>query len=116
MERYYIRMYDASTPPLYSRFSSAVFTQYPALAEANGKGTRLREETMTEFEGQVLADLSVLQSQMKQLIGIGQPGRMTQLEERVERHERGLQRLKGVASAVGGLLTIFHVAIDCLRR
>jgi hypothetical protein len=25
-ERYYVRMYDASTPPLYSRFSSAVFT------------------------------------------------------------------------------------------
>ena len=31
---------------------------------------------MTEFEGQVLADLSVLKSQMKQLMGIGQPGRL----------------------------------------
>ena len=28
-ERYYIRMYDASTPPLYSRLSSAVFTNLP---------------------------------------------------------------------------------------
>jgi hypothetical protein len=29
MERYYVRMYDASTPPVYSRFSSAVFTNLP---------------------------------------------------------------------------------------
>ena len=29
VERYYVRMYDASTPPLYSRFSSAVFTNLP---------------------------------------------------------------------------------------
>lgn len=28
-ERYYIRMYDASTPPNYSRFSSAVFVNLP---------------------------------------------------------------------------------------
>lgn len=71
---------------------------------------------MTEFEGQVLADLSVLKSQMKQLIGIGQPGRLTQLEERVERHERSVQRMKGVLGAAGGLLTMFHLAIDYFRR
>lgn len=29
VERYYVRMFDASTPPLYSRFSSAVFTDFP---------------------------------------------------------------------------------------
>ena len=29
LEQYYIRMYDASTPPVYSRFSSAVFTNAP---------------------------------------------------------------------------------------
>ena len=29
VEHYYVRMYDASTPPLYSRFSSAVFTDFP---------------------------------------------------------------------------------------
>ncbi len=29
VERYYVRMYDASTPPLYSRFSSAVFVDVP---------------------------------------------------------------------------------------
>jgi hypothetical protein len=29
VERYYVRMYDGSTPPMYSRFSSAVFTDLP---------------------------------------------------------------------------------------
>jgi hypothetical protein len=71
---------------------------------------------MTEFEGQVLAELSVLQSQMKQLIGIGQPGRLNQLEERVDRHERTVQRLKGLAGALCGLLTAFHMALDFLRK
>ncbi len=71
---------------------------------------------MTEFEGRVLADLSVLKSQMEQLIGIGQPGRLTQLEERVERHERSVQRMKGVMGAAGGLLTVLHVAVDVFRH
>jgi hypothetical protein len=71
---------------------------------------------MTEFEGQILADLSVLKSQMKQLMGIGQPGRLTQLEDRVERHERAVQRMKGMLGAMGGLLTVFHLAIDYLWR
>lgn len=71
---------------------------------------------MTEFEGQVLADLSVLKSQMEHLIGIGQPGRLTQIEERVERHERAVQRMKGLAGAAGAALTAFHLAIDYLRR
>ena len=71
---------------------------------------------MTEFEGQILADLSVLKSQMKQLMGIGQPGRLTQLEERVEVHERSVQRMKGLMGAVGGLLTVIHLAIDYFRR
>ena len=71
---------------------------------------------MTEFEGQVLADLRVLKSQMEQLMGIGQPGRITQIEERVERHEVAVQRLKGLAGAFGGLLTILHLAIDSMRR
>ncbi len=67
---------------------------------------------MTEFEGQVLADLCVLKSQMEQLMGIGQPGRLAQIEDRVLQHERGLQRIKGLAAAFGGALTAVHVAID----
>src|SRR5947209_1726042 len=57
---------------------------------------------MTEFEGQVLGDLRVLKSQMDQLMGIGQVGRLTQIEERVERHERSVQRVKGLTEAMFG--------------
>jgi hypothetical protein len=71
---------------------------------------------MTEFEGQVLVDLSVLKNQMNQLFGVGQPGRLTQLEERVERHERSVQRMKGLVGAAGGVMTVFHLAIDYFRR
>ena len=71
---------------------------------------------MTEFEGQVLADLSVLKAQMRQVMGIGEPGRLHQLESRVERHERSVQRLKGVAGAAGGALTLVHLALDYFRK
>jgi hypothetical protein len=71
---------------------------------------------MTEFEGQVLGDLRVLKAQMDQLMGIGQRGRLTQIEERVDRHERSVQRVKGFTAAVGALVTLAHLAIDFLRR
>jgi hypothetical protein len=71
---------------------------------------------MTEFEAQVLADLQVLKSQVNQILGVGQPGRIVHLEERVEGHERGLQRLKGFVAASGILLTVAHIAIDYLCR
>jgi hypothetical protein len=66
---------------------------------------------MTDFESQVLQELSVLKAQMQQLMGIGQPGRLTQLEARVEAHERSVQQLKGLAGAFGALLTVVHVVI-----
>jgi hypothetical protein len=71
---------------------------------------------MTEFEGQVLADLSVLKSQMESLMGIGQPGRLAQIEERVERHERSVQRMKGLVGTAGAVLTVVHLVIDYFRR
>jgi len=67
---------------------------------------------MTEFEGQVLADLSVLKSQMEQVMGIGQPGRLGAIEDRVMRHDQTLQRIRGSAAAFGGFLTLLHLAID----
>ena len=71
---------------------------------------------MTEFEGQVLADLSALKSQMHALLGVGQPGRLQALEDRVERHEVAVQRMKGVGGLLSVGLTVVHVAIDFLRR
>jgi hypothetical protein len=66
---------------------------------------------MTEFESQVLQELSVLKSQMQQLMGIGQPGRLNQLEARVDSHERSVQRLKGLGAALGCLLTLVQLVM-----
>jgi hypothetical protein len=71
-------------------------------------------DEMNDYEQQVLQDLSVLKSQMQQLMGIGQPGRLHQLEMRVESHERSVQRLKGLAGAFGGLLALIQTAIAYL--
>jgi hypothetical protein len=67
---------------------------------------------MTEFEARILADLSVLKTQMKEIVGNGQPGRLAQIERRISEHERAVQRIKGFAAAFGGLLTAVHVAVD----
>ena len=69
---------------------------------------------MTDFESQVLAQLSVLKMQIEQLLGNGQPGRLHELEQRVESHERSMQRLKGLGAAAGGLLTLVHLVIAWL--
>ena len=66
---------------------------------------------MTEFEQKVLEDLSGLKAQMHHLMGIGQPGRLQQLEGRVDYHEKNLQKMRGVMSAFGGALTMVHLAI-----
>jgi hypothetical protein len=71
----------------------------------------LRGVSMTDFESQVLQELSVLKAQMQQLMGIGQPGRLHLLEARVDSHERAVQRLKGLGAAFGTLLTMLHLAI-----
>ncbi len=69
---------------------------------------------MTDFEERVLTDLSVLKSQMQQVMGIGQVGRLAQLEDRMHEHEKAVQRMKGIMGAFGGLLTAVHLAIDFL--
>jgi len=69
---------------------------------------------MSDFEAQVLADLQVLKNQMEQVVGNGQPGRLSQIESRMYEHEKTVQRLKGMAGAFGGLLTVAHFAIDFL--
>jgi hypothetical protein len=70
---------------------------------------------MNEFESAVLADLAELKTHMRWLIGNGSPGRLQELEARVERHEALVQRSVGIGAAAGVLLTLVHVAIDYLR-
>jgi hypothetical protein len=67
---------------------------------------------MTEFEAQVLSDLGVLKCQMEQVMGIGQPGRLNQMEQRMTQSEQSMHKMKGAVGAFGGLLTVLHVAIS----
>lgn len=71
---------------------------------------------MDDFEMNVLSDLAALKSQMASLIGLGQPGRLALLEEKMERHEIYMQRMKGLLGAFFVLLTMAHLFIDYLRR
>jgi len=71
---------------------------------------------MTEFEAKVLADLSVLKTQMKDLLGNGRAGRVEHIEARLLDHERAVQRLKGMAAAFAAMLTIAHTATDLFLR
>ena len=77
---------------------------------------RRRGKCMTDFEAQVLADLSVLKNQMSTLLGDGNSGRIAAIEGRVGRHEQSLQRAKGFAVATGGLFTLIQLTIELLRR
>lgn len=71
---------------------------------------------MNDFETTVLADLAALKSQMAALIGVGQPGRLSALEDRMERQEVYVQRMKGIAGAIFVLLTVAQMVVECVRR
>lgn len=71
---------------------------------------------MTEFEAQVLADLSVLKSQMSALLGDGNSGRIASIEGDVDQHEQSLQRAKGFAVATGAVFTLVQFVLELLRQ
>jgi hypothetical protein len=71
---------------------------------------------MSEFEAQVLADLSVLKNQMTVLVGDGNSGKLGAIEQRVNQHEERFQNVRGVAIAFGSLLTLVQFLIDYWRR
>jgi hypothetical protein len=110
----------------YRKYTEGMLRRYVRLSMEAGRAPSLLGREMFRgkvtsyrvhsFEDVVIADLSVLKSQMKQVLGIGQPGRLTQLEDRVEQHERSVQRMKGLLGAGGAVLAVFHLAIDYLRR
>lgn len=70
---------------------------------------------MSDFEEQVLKDLSELKVHMRWLIGNGKPGCIQELAARVERHEQLVQRATAIGAALAVLLTLLHVAVDYLR-
>ena len=69
----------------------------------------------TEFEQKVLSDLAQLKSQMRYLVGHGNSGRVTQMEERLEEHEAVLNRAGGISAALAAITVIVHLGIDYLR-
>jgi len=71
---------------------------------------------INEFEAQVLSDLSVLKTQITNLMGDGSGGRIADLERRMERHEQNWQRAKGFLAAVSVVFAVLEVAIEAWRR
>ena len=70
---------------------------------------------LTRFETQVLADLSTLKAEMRALVGNGQPGRLHELEARVEKHQIWIERATGLALILAPLLAAIHIAVDYFR-
>jgi hypothetical protein len=73
------------------------------------------EIAISEFEGHVLADLAEIKTNMRWLLGNGKPGCLQELSDRVERHERVVQRFTGIGGLVAGLLTLVHIGLDYFR-
>jgi len=71
---------------------------------------------MNDFEAQVLSDLCVLKTQMINLTGDGNGGRIADLERRLECHEQNLQRAKGFLAAVSVLFAVIEVAVEAWHR
>jgi hypothetical protein len=70
---------------------------------------------MNQFEERVLTDLAALRAQMAWLVGTGNEGKMHELEQRIKRQEVSLYRLGGMGAAIGGALTIVHLALDYMK-
>ena len=71
---------------------------------------------VSEFEAQVLSDLSVLKSQMTALTGDGNGGRIADLERRMDENEQNWERAKGFLAAFSVLLTVVEVAVQAWHR
>ncbi len=71
---------------------------------------------MNEFEAQVLSDLSVLKTQITNLMGDGNGGRIADLERRIEQHEQDWQRAKGFLAAVSVVFAVIEAAFEAWHR
>jgi hypothetical protein len=52
---------------------------------------------------------------MRWLVGNGHPGKLKELEERVERHEQFVNRVGGVSAFVATVITLLHVGMEYVR-
>jgi len=70
---------------------------------------------MTQFEEQVLRDLSELKAHMRWIVGDGNEGKMQELEQRIASHEGFLQRVMGVGGGIAVLVALAHLAFDYMK-
>jgi hypothetical protein len=70
---------------------------------------------MTQFEEQVLRDLAELKAHMRWIVGNGIEGKIQEMERRITRQEAFLQKAMGLAVAIGGLITLAHLAVEYLK-
>ncbi|MFI5112820.1 MAG: hypothetical protein ACHP9S_08345 [Terriglobales bacterium] len=75
----------------------------------------MHDFAVTDFERQVLEDLAEIKTNMRWLLGNGKPGKLQELTDRVDRHERVVQRFTGIGGLLAGLLTLVHIALDYFR-
>jgi hypothetical protein len=75
----------------------------------------MHEIVVTDFERHVLADLAEIKTNMRWLLGNGKPGCIQELTDRVERHERVVQRFTGIGGLLACLVTLVHIGLDYLR-
>ncbi len=62
-----------------------------------------------------MRDLSELKAHMRWIVGNGNEGKIQQLERRLTRQEAFLQKVMGLGIAIGGLITLAHLAFDYLK-
>ena len=75
----------------------------------------MHEFAVTDFERQVLEDLAEIKTNLHWLLGNGKPGYLQELTDRVERHERVVQRFTGIGGALAGLVTLVHLGLAYFR-
>jgi hypothetical protein len=75
----------------------------------------MHDFAVTDFERQVLEDLAEIKTDMRWLLGNGKPGKLQELTDRVDRHERVVQRFTGIGGALAGLVTLVHIGLDYFR-
>lgn len=75
----------------------------------------MHEFAVTDFERQVLEDLTEIKTNMRWLLGNGKPGYIQELAKRVDRHEQVVQRFTGIGGILAVLLTLLHVGLDYFR-
>jgi hypothetical protein len=56
-----------------------------------------------------------IKTNMRWLLGNGKPGKLQELTDRVDRHERVVQRFTGIGGALAGLVTLVHIGLDYFR-